>query len=124
MKKSPLNREHVRANIFALLVAMYAMAASQHAAAQVTYEVQVDDAKKAEQPANYIRLTRSAENKPLALQTATVRFVSDRGNTIVDLIGVVHVGDQKYYEAFNETCLLYTSPSPRDKRQSRMPSSA
>ena len=24
----------------------------------------------------------------------------------------------------NDTCLLYTSPSPRDKRQSRMPSSA
>ena len=24
----------------------------------------------------------------------------------------------------NTTCLLYTSPSPRDKRQSRMPSSA
>ena len=28
-------------------------------------------------------------------------------------------GEQIYY-----TCLLYTSPSPRDKRQSRMPSSA
>ena len=28
------------------------------------------------------------------------------------------VGDDKY------NCLLYTSPSPRDKRQSRMPSSA
>ena len=26
--------------------------------------------------------------------------------------------------ARNKTCLLYTSPSPRDKRQSRMPSSA
>ena len=25
---------------------------------------------------------------------------------------------------FFRTCLLYTSPSPRDKRQSRMPSSA
>ena len=25
---------------------------------------------------------------------------------------------------FDDTCLLYTSPSPRDKRQSRMPSSA
>ena len=25
---------------------------------------------------------------------------------------------------WNVTCLLYTSPSPRDKRQSRMPSSA
>ena len=24
----------------------------------------------------------------------------------------------------DDTCLLYTSPSPRDKRQSRMPSSA
>ena len=24
----------------------------------------------------------------------------------------------------NDDCLLYTSPSPRDKRQSRMPSSA
>ena len=28
------------------------------------------------------------------------------------------------YEAVMNTCLLYTSPSPRDKRQSRMPSSA
>ena len=28
------------------------------------------------------------------------------------------------YEAYLERCLLYTSPSPRDKRQSRMPSSA
>ena len=27
-------------------------------------------------------------------------------------------------ETLPETCLLYTSPSPRDKRQSRMPSSA
>ena len=28
------------------------------------------------------------------------------------------------YELNNHGCLLYTSPSPRDKRQSRMPSSA
>ena len=27
-------------------------------------------------------------------------------------------------EALSQICLLYTSPSPRDKRQSRMPSSA
>ena len=34
--------------------------------------------------------------------------------------------DNKYVvkENTNDTCLLYTSPSPRDKRQSRMPSSA
>ena len=29
----------------------------------------------------------------------------------------------KYHDQI-EVCLLYTSPSPRDKRQSRMPSSA
>ena len=28
------------------------------------------------------------------------------------------------HDAQDLTCLLYTSPSPRDKRQSRMPSSA
>ena len=28
------------------------------------------------------------------------------------------------YAALDETCLLYTSPSPRDQRGSRMPSSA
>ena len=31
--------------------------------------------------------------------------------------------DQEYEDEY-EDCLLYTSPSPRDKRQSRMPSSA
>ena len=31
--------------------------------------------------------------------------------------------DLKFHDIPN-TCLLYTSPSPRDKRQSRMPSSA
>ena len=30
----------------------------------------------------------------------------------------------KKLNAQHNTCLLYTSPSPRDKRQSRMPSSA
>ena len=33
----------------------------------------------------------------------------------------IDAGDQ---EIIDNTCLLYTSPSPRDKRQSRMPSSA
>ena len=28
------------------------------------------------------------------------------------------------FDTFDMACLLYTSPSPRDKRQSRMPSSA
>ena len=35
---------------------------------------------------------------------------------------IIHNGSQ--VKALNTYCLLYTSPSPRDKRQSRMPSSA
>ena len=53
-------------------------------------------------------------------------FVGDR---IVD-IGATNLGyerdfggDDMFVKRLN-TCLLYTSPSPRDKRQSRMPSSA
>ena len=32
--------------------------------------------------------------------------------------------DSETAGSIRDTCLLYTSPSPRDKRQSRMPSSA
>ena len=31
---------------------------------------------------------------------------------------------EKFTNGLQQACLLYTSPSPRDKRQSRMPSSA
>ena len=35
------------------------------------------------------------------------------------------IGDISYYANHNpQTCLLYTSPSPRDRQKSRMPSSA
>ena len=42
------------------------------------------------------------------------------GRNIVDLT-VAQLSD---FVAYLNSCLLYTSPSPRDKRQSRMPSSA
>ena len=34
------------------------------------------------------------------------------------------LSDAQKKDAYDRFCLLYTSPSPRDKRQSRMPSSA
>ena len=37
-------------------------------------------------------------------------------------IGLLHRGTEKLIEY--KTCLLYTSPSPRDRQKSRMPSSA
>ena len=33
-------------------------------------------------------------------------------------------GWEKKFESFDKNCLLYTSPSPRDRTRSRMPSSA
>ena len=41
-----------------------------------------------------------------------------------DMIMVTLKGDRTGRPQVDYTCLLYTSPSPRDKRQSRMPSSA
>ena len=47
---------------------------------------------------------------------------------LVDLFGEmienITIIDENGFLLSNEICLLYTSPSPRDKRQSRMPSSA
>ena len=47
-----------------------------------------------------------------------------RSNLVGECINAFdqHTGEQKIGKDNN--CLLYTSPSPRDKRQSRMPSSA
>ena len=42
----------------------------------------------------------------------------DQNNVIDKGVAIFFPGPNSY------TCLLYTSPSPRDKRQSRMPSSA
>ena len=42
-----------------------------------------------------------------------------------NVTGTLHMGHSFQYAIMDfYTCLLYTSPSPRDKRQSRMPSSA
>ena len=50
-----------------------------------------------------------------------------RATDIPDLSGVTNMSDMfTYAESFNGdiSCLLYTSPSPRDRTRSRMPSSA
>ena len=41
-----------------------------------------------------------------------------------NIIGYIKMKSEKYFFLNHIICLLYTSPSPRDKRQSRMPSSA
>ena len=65
------------------------------------------------------------------IKTANGTLVSPDGRPLrgatffVDLFGVQDMRDNeaKYREYF-QSCLLYTSPSPRDATLSRMPSSA
>ena len=58
---------------------------------------------------------------------ANTQMIMDFGRRAED-IGLDSVWLGEHVVLFNEMefpyCLLYTSPSPRDKRQSRMPSSA
>ena len=53
-------------------------------------------------------------------------YLSDKIDKNKQQILLILGGPNKYYkyDKKNMSCLLYTSPSPRDKRQSRMPSSA
>ena len=59
------------------------------------------------------------------LQKAYAEMMEPIYKKIDDAIKAVgQEGGYVYIFDLNRTCLLYTSPSPRDKRQSRMPSSA
>ena len=50
--------------------------------------------------------------------------MSNKTKDILDEILDIEETTGELVEPKPSTCLLYTSPSPRDKRQSRMPSSA
>ena len=54
----------------------------------------------------------------------TVIFNSLEKEHILEIVGLALMQLDKRLQHMGYTCLLYTSPSPRDKRQSRMPSSA
>ena len=73
-------------------------------------------------------------NLLISTQMANLGF-EKAWNKIGGILYRTDVGDKYVYDAIKEKkaflggeqsghCLLYTSPSPRDKRQSRMPSSA
>ena len=63
-----------------------------------------------------IKLT-AIQQKNLGVKTATIKPSDFNKYVVVPALVVDRPGRSK-------VCLLYTSPSPRDKRQSRMPSSA
>ena len=70
---------------------------------------------------NYINTALSTANVDLDLSNAKVlEIYGNAGQLLADPENVVK---EENYTVF-ETCLLYTSPSPRDRTRSRMPSSA
>src|SRR5665811_2584025 len=87
-------------------------------------------------PEEYIKLQMDTNFMGLVLLTRAVLPVmrkQGRG-TIINfgsIGGLMGLPFQAFYsagkfaiEGFSEACLLYTSPSPRDRTRSRMPSSA
>ena len=52
------------------------------------------------------------------------KWFHQAGARVVGFLGRNEESVAAASEALRDICLLYTSPSPRDKRQSRMPSSA
>jgi len=62
----------------------------------------------------------SAEETPVRFEANRLKHIQSRQSTSVAL-RIVRQGRIGYATT---TCLLYTSPSPRDRTRSRMPSSA
>ena len=82
-------------------------------------QVKPDRLTGVEQEVTGIRIKSAVEiNNPLIYGTDTFR-IANRSTKMKDkMIELRNVG------ADGGTCLLYTSPSPRDRTRSRMPSSA
>ena len=64
---------------------------------------------------------------PAAINSLVLESINDiyaiTKHEIIDLLGSQKLGEKLFTEIEN-SCLLYTSPSPRDRQKSRMPSSA
>ena len=59
-----------------------------------------------------------------AILTSVYNSLQEKGyNPINQIVGYILSEDPTYITNYNN-CLLYTSPSPRDRTRSRMPSSA
>ena len=63
-----------------------------------------------------------------SFEVHSARYQSRAGHIWKELMmwlsGLTGIDLSDEYNNFPETCLLYTSPSPRDRQKSRMPSSA
>ena len=70
----------------------------------------------------FLRVERDDDDEPKTLQTSIVRYApaSGEGELVVDLIGVVHIGDKSYYDELNKRfedydVVLYEPVAPKDE---------
>ena len=69
----------------------------------------------------------SARPPKIQIRAGLSGYVAELGASFIGAIVGFKVEEREDHAAYIEhwlTCLLYTSPSPRDQRGSRMPSSA
>jgi len=89
----------------------------------------VAEAKKEHAFSDFIRVAKPEGQKlPVSYDTAVAKFIDEKNNVEVHLIGAVHIGDKEYYAELNETfkrydAVLYelvadegTKPSDRAER--------
>ena len=100
---------------------------------ELEIKIQYDEEEKVlEIIDNGIGMTKNdlINNLGRVASTGTTKFLDALKDGSINLIGQFGVGFYSSFlvgskiEVISKHCLLYTSPSPRDKRQSRMPSSA
>ena len=82
----------------------------------VRYRVELSQAERGELTAMLSKGKRAARK----LKRAQILLAADAGCSDEEIARTVAVGGSTVYR----TCLLYTSPSPRDRQKYRMPSSA
>ena len=71
---------------------------------------------------NYPLITSNINGQNMVIASAHIFFDNEHQTLRYNVIEPKL--NEYMHGIVNRTCLLYTSPSPRDKRQSRMPSSA
>ena len=106
----------------------------QKTSAETTAETKTDEARTTRDGTDASRgkmMTTGTEtgggDSKASSEATTMRVNADAEQSYDDLTGAALTGIEAHAieaEAELKTCLLYTSPSPRDKRQCRMPSSA
>ncbi|TWT31532.1 hypothetical protein [Blastopirellula retiformator] len=102
------------------LLALIVQFSSALLAAQAEEQTAPESEEKS--PPTFLRIHEDAGGKPLALQTAIVRYADPQNPAVyVDLVGAVHIGEQAYYDKLNDEfknydALLYEIVAPKGTR--------